>query len=606
MARYTRPDEMVVQENPLSATTMPAVYETFESLFNRRSSEDELIDAIRRFERNSLLWVCAEIVARIQLWARPALHNRNNYLSYLRDLFDPETSTELFRRSTSEYPVRLVFHRRQIGLIAKLAVRYADGDLDARLCRSELGTFFLMANDRFHYGLLPNPEDSTLGERDAALRMVTEMLAVYEGGAPDISAFFTRGHLMLTRYAPALAKAADYVDVAGVFQQKTGFSIPEFEALIFSVHARFGALFSQTVVLYPELLPLRTKDFETTTVTAEKTAVFLEFVSIPQESLKGEIVASGNGANDATPFRKHPMVENRDPATASREAQGHLMIDNMAFLERATSGPYWTANADHSKDLHTFWGAVFEGYVTDLLSRACAGTNAQFFPDPRQDGDASVQICDGIVVAGSTAVLIECKANMFRADSKYKGDPALLLKEIEKKWVRNEKGKKKGVDQLSAAVRLLFDNGKPQAIFNKVDWTKIKSVHLSLVTLDSLGETIGMSKLLNTFLPETLDVARYGVGFIKPLHCMDIASLERAAAYFDTLALPEILQRWLDESSDLTAPLSMIDLGSPRQNKWIQEEWEGVARQIVPILYPTVDMNLFLARAKESFQRMAG
>lgn len=265
---------MVAQENPLSATTMPAVYETFESLFNRSSSEDELINAIRRFERNSLLWICAEIVARIQLWTRPALHNRANYLNYLHELFAADTSAELLRRSVCTVPVRLVFHRRQIGLIAKLAVRYADGDLDVRLHRSELGTLFLMANDRFHYGLLREPGDPTVGDRDAALRMVTEMLAVYEGGAPDISAFFTRGHLMLTRYAPALTAAADYVDVAGVFQAKTGFSVPEFEALIFTGNSRFGWAFPQKVTQQPNLLPLRLQDFETTAITAKKAAAF--------------------------------------------------------------------------------------------------------------------------------------------------------------------------------------------------------------------------------------------------------------------------------------------------------------------------------------------
>lgn len=96
------------------------------------------------------------------------------------------------------------------------------------------------------------------------------------------------------------------------------------------------------------------------------------------------------------------MVQNQEPESPSEEDQGHLMSDNMAFLERAISGPYWTANSDHSKNLQSFWGAVFEGYVTELLTRACAGTNAQFFADPRQGGDASVQICDGLVVAGES------------------------------------------------------------------------------------------------------------------------------------------------------------------------------------------------------------
>jgi hypothetical protein len=191
---------------------------------------------------------------------------------------------------------------------------------------------------------------------------------------------------------------------------------------------------------------------------------------------------------------------------------------------------------------------------------------------------------------------------MFRADSKYRGDRTRLLQEIEKKWVHNEKGSKKRVEQLSAAVRLLFDNGKPETIFRAVEWSKVKNVDLCLVTLDTLGGTIGMSALLNTFLPDTLDLSRYPDGFISLLRCLDIASLERATAYFDTLTLPEIFQRWSMESSDLSAPLSMIELGAPRQNPWIQGEWEDVARQIVPLIFPGANMDEFLAGAMKSYE----
>ena len=54
----------------MSGRTMPAVYETYEDIFERKSSMEELIAEISRYERSSMLWICAEIVCRIQLWAR--------------------------------------------------------------------------------------------------------------------------------------------------------------------------------------------------------------------------------------------------------------------------------------------------------------------------------------------------------------------------------------------------------------------------------------------------------------------------------------------------------------------------------------------------------
>jgi hypothetical protein len=563
---------------------------------------EELIAEISKYERSSILWICAEIVCRVQLWARPALHNRRNYLAYLQDFFEPSVSQRLIVGSQSTFPVRLVFNRRQIGLVAKLALKHCGNGLDARKHRNGLGVVFLMANDQLDHGLLEGVPASSANAREVNIRMVTEMVAVQEGASPDIANLFTRGHLMLTRYALELAGAHDFVDVVGEFERKIGLTLVEFEAMVFAIHSRFGAGMSNQIVANPNLLPLKREDFAQTAITSDKVDACLKYVSVLPDELKREIIMSDNGANDATPFRKYPMIQHIDPE-AGGSYEAHLMIDNLTFLEKAQTGPYWVANEAHSEALRTFWGAVFEKYVNDLLNRSRSGTNTRFFPDPRQDARPDVQICDGLLATENAVVLMEYKASMFRADSKYRGYTVRLLREIEMKWVRNEKGSKKGVEQLTAAVRLLFDGNSPQSVFPDVNWSKIERVHLCLVTLDSLGETIGMSALLNTFLPETLDITRYPAGFISPLHCVDIASLERATAYFDTMTLSEILSRWLQLSPDLTASLSMVNLGAPRQNPWIHSEWEIIGRQIVPIVFPGADMDEFFAGLRENYER---
>ena len=585
----------------MSGHTLPAVYECFEELFGRKSSIDELISEVSKYERSSMLWICAEIVCRVQLWARPGERNRTNYRIYLQELFETSVSQRLLAGQSSVQPFRFVFHRRQIDLVAKLVLQHCGSGLDAREHRSELGVLFLMANDHLDHGLLRNvPVDADARER--TIRLVTEMLAVQEGSSPAISNLFTRGHLMLTRYARDLGSAHDFVDVVGEFERKVGLTLTDFEAMVFAIHARFGAQMSNAVVSNPELLPLRRADFAQTALTPEKVEAFLKFVSIAPEQLKSEILQSDAGPNDATPFRKYPMVQHVD-ARIEEVPEAHLMIDNLTFLERAQTGPYWVANENHSQNLRTFWGAVFEQYVNDLLSRACTATASRFFPDPRQHGKPDVQICDGIIATENAVVLMEYKASMFRADSKYRGDRHLLLREIEKKWVRNEKGSKKGVEQLAAAVRLLFDGKNPLSIFPEIDWSKIARVHLCLVTLDTLGETIGMSALLNTYLVEGLNLTNYPQGFICPLHCVDIASLERVAAYFDTISLPELLSRRLQFTTDFSASLSMVNVANARLNPWIESEWEAIGRQIVPVVFPGADMDQFFAELRENYER---
>jgi hypothetical protein len=364
----------------MSGHTLGAVYETYEELYGHKSSIDELIAKVSKYERSSLLWICAEIVCRVQLWARAGARNRPNYLRYLQELYEPSVSQRLIAGETSVSPPRSAFHRRQIGLVAKLALQYGGSGLDARECRGELGVLFLMANDHLDYGLLQNMPVNA-DAREYAIRLVTEMLAAQEGSSPAISNLFTRGHLMLARYAQELSGAHDYVDVVGEFERKIGLTLAEFEAMLFAVHSRFGAAMSNKVVGQPGLLPLRREEFREAALTPEKVEAFLKFVSIPPDDLRDEIQQSDAGANDATSFRKYPMVHHVDPRVENA-LEAHLMIDNLTLLEKAQTGPYWVVNEGHSGNLRTFWGAVFERYVNDLLTRACAGTSRDSSPIP--------------------------------------------------------------------------------------------------------------------------------------------------------------------------------------------------------------------------------
>jgi len=47
-----------------------AVYETYEDLYGRKSTLDELIADVGQFTQKSILWVCGVIVSGMQLWNR--------------------------------------------------------------------------------------------------------------------------------------------------------------------------------------------------------------------------------------------------------------------------------------------------------------------------------------------------------------------------------------------------------------------------------------------------------------------------------------------------------------------------------------------------------
>jgi len=132
-----------------------AVYETFEDLFGRKSTLDELIADIRPFTQKSLLWVCAVIVMGMQLWNRVDLQPEGVFRTLLELYFDPPLHPRLIAGHLSSSPRRVLFHRRQVLLVAKIAIMHcSDSGIDARVHADCIGSILLKANDQFDYGLL--------------------------------------------------------------------------------------------------------------------------------------------------------------------------------------------------------------------------------------------------------------------------------------------------------------------------------------------------------------------------------------------------------------------------------------------------------------------
>jgi hypothetical protein len=574
-----------------------AVYETFEEVFGRRSTLDELIVDIGRFSQQSVLWLCATIVTGVQLWdsidSRPEA-----YAQFLTLFFDNDLRLRLVAGFWSR-PKRIVFHRRQLLLIAKLAILHCSGSgLDARRSARSFGMILLKASDQFHYGLVPAGQ-THLASREDYARVVAEMVSVEETASSRIDHLITRSHLMLTRFSHEMRNDPDFVDIAGEHQRATGLTLEEFEAMIFGVHSRFGGDLAKKLKTEPGALPLKESNFADTAIPYDKIRHFLDSVSASPIAMARELGKRDEGANDFTIFRKFPLIQQYYNLHLTSAWFGFLMMDNLFFLEKIQTGPYWRANEFYGLKLRKFWGAVFEKYVNELLKQACVRTDSLFLPDPRPADDPSVQLCDGIIVSGESMVLMEYKSSMFRADTKYGGDPAALAKEIENKLVHDrEADERKGVEQLAEAVNRIFQRDSHFEI-RGIDRAKVKQVYLYIITLDSIGGTVGISPFLNTYLEDCLKADSYPALAIRPLYCSNIAELEHATEYFGDYTLPQVLELWVKGSPSLTAPLAAVHFGPEkwRGNEWLASEWDSIFRGMTAVLYPGHDPGPGMAAA---------
>jgi hypothetical protein len=166
--------------------------------------------------------------------------------------------------------------------------------------------------------------------------------------------------------------------------------------------------------------------------------------------------------------------------------------------------------------------------MNDAITTAAGAAGARFIPDPRLVSDPNVQVCDGLLIEGDALVLMEYKASMFTARAKYSGDHVLLRNEIAAKLVRDSaQGKKKGVEQLSDAITLLFSDPSREVV-RGVDASGIKRVYPFLVTLDDLGASLLISNLLNLFSAASLRRDITPGLEVRPVFCTDIESLEMA------------------------------------------------------------------------------
>jgi len=571
-----------------------AVYETFEDIYGRKSTLDELIAGVSQFTQKSMLWVCATIVAGMQLWNRVDEQPGGVFSTLVELYFDAPLRGRLLAGYWSGNPRRVLFHRRQLLLIAKLAIKHCSGSgVDARQNANLIGDILLKANDQLDFGLLRElaVRGSLPATRDEYSKLVAELVVSGEDGSPQIAQMITRSHLMLRRFANELCSHPDWIDIVGEYETSTGITLEENEAMIFGAHARHGQDLSRMLYSTPGALPLKEVNFAPTSIPPAKVSAFLDSLSSGPFKMAQELTFKDNGPNDLSIFRKYPLVLQFYNLHLKSAWCGFLMMDNIFFLDKVLTGPYWHANAKYGQRVHRFWGAVFERYVNELMDKATMGTVNQYIADPRPSNNPNEQLCDGVLTSGNSLVLMEYKGNVFTATAKYGGDQAVMTAEIQKKFVRvQESGTKKGVEQLAAAVKSLFSPDGAR-LYPQIDLKSIKHVYLSLVSLDSIGGTIGMSALLNTFLDELLDRSQFPSVEIHPLFCSEIEALEEITGLFKILPLPKILDRWQSAGGRMLLPLQAVDLARIEwgENEWLLAEWNLIYENMVRILFPNQD-----------------
>jgi hypothetical protein len=193
-----------------------------------------------------------------------------------------------------------------------------------------------------------------------------------------------------------------------------------------------------------------------------------------------------------------------------------------------------------------------------------------------------------LILEGNSLIMLEYKASMFRAESKYSGDYQRLLTEIEEKLVGGKgKSKKKGAAQLADAVVQLFGEPKKEVVAG-IDLTAVTKVYPLLITLDGIGGCLLMSRVLNYYFSELIadrEVSDVNVG---PLLCCDVQGLEEISGCFRSMSLAQFIGHWLSKDPNFMATLTAHTVPEliGHRNERLAREWKNLSNEISARMFP--------------------
>ena len=196
----------------------------------------------------------------------------------------------------------------------------------------------------------------------------------------------------------------------------------------------------------PAILPAAETFLSERSLTlAEFKARFEAEIPGSRKAFSNEIKERSFLASGLDTLRKFPLLKLDDNRT--------LILDLQFLVNLVTSGVYWTIfdNLPRSRreTFQQLWGRLLELYATDLLQEFYPAVSGLLKADVVYRGG---QI-DALLDFANNVIVFEVKSSLLSEAAKRLGNRAEFEKQVNLKFVRNEKGKPKAVLQLAKSAR---------------------------------------------------------------------------------------------------------------------------------------------------------
>ena len=502
------------------------------------SSEEDLSQILHTFNYTDMLIA----LARINL----LLQSREDFFISERCLQKNFCSSILLNaiNVSRELSGNIIFNREStLRLLDKSArisdphsTRAPDATYDARY---DLAKCYLIANGLLE-GEHPNfGENLTEEERNALLAALIPSFEYRRDSSPGAHIKYS-----LVRSKELLEglqrRTSSTFDMDAIFSQATGLSLQDYQYLVLSIlsvslsyslkDVLDGSEISVDTQRFPDLIPLYDRLLQHTCIPIDELALAIETTpSIPNEFLL---------------LRKYPLM---------KIAENRIVCIDIGFLlEKLETGIFWiirdqleSEEAGKGKEIIALRGQVFEDYAASIIKRALSDTAActeRYIISPKYDHKEQAECTDIAVLSDDTLILLECKAPLLSAKTKFSGDFCNLYDGIKCNAI-------KGVEQLWTAIQTLGHTDATQRRrVEEIDIPQVRKIYPVLVLSDRMFSFPFMNRFLDSEFQRLVtynDLQEHLE--IMPLTVLTIENLESLEPYLSDTPFHAHLDDWITQ-----------------------------------------------------------
>ena len=201
---------------------------------------------------------------------------------------------------------------------------------------------------------------------------------------------------------------------------------------------------------------------------------------------------------------------------------------------------------------------VEETYLPKIINQ-CFPRYIRYYNDDCKDSHCE-ELCDAYIRENSKICIIECKDVLLKAEIKNSGDRKMLFDEFDKKFVKNEKGKQKGITQLFNAIIDINDNS---ISFDKDIPNGVLEIYPIVIYTDNSFGIDGLNKYYRKLFEKKIEATKIQVK-VNPIVFINLSYFEMHCEYYSNnhLNIWNIIDKYHDYIKDEKYKLTPFEIYS--------------------------------------------